>query len=586
MAKANPRTGFLSIDKPWEKYYTEDALHHPIPKCSVYSYLKSHCQKYLSNVAINYYGRKISYNSLLCEIDKATKAFMALGIKKGDVVTICSVNVPEVIYSFYALNRLGAVSNMVDPRTNTDRIAQYMDAAKSKIVLSLDKVLPRFTKISESDAIDKIIILSPADSLPFPIKTGYKWKNRKNKISVNKFCISWADFIGNGENISDINDEQEYEKDYPATIVYTGGTTGIPKGAVLTNDSLNALTIEYSTNGMDYTPGQKFLNIMPPFIAYGVSCGLNMTLSIGLTNILVPQFDPDQFAKLIMKYKPEHFIGVPTHFEKLISGSDSDKLDLSFVKTAAAGGDALIPESEERINRFFKAHGCKYEIIKGYGMTELGSAAATTKDGANKIGSVGIPLPQNIVTVRDIQTREELKCNQEGELYMSSPTCMSTYINAPDELKNVFWTDENGVKWVKTGDIGYVDEDGFIFLKGRMKRMIIRPDGHNVWPSQIEAIIAKHPSVEQCVVVGLQDPNLQNGLIPTAFIVVKAGIERSDRLLEEIEAFSKEHMPERDTASAFRFIDEIPMTNIGKIDFRTLETLPLEGRISNQTSLV
>lgn len=212
-------------------------------------------------------------------------------------------------------------------------------------------------------------------------------------------------------------------------------------------------------------------------------------------------------------------------------------------------------------------------------MTELGSAAATTKDGANKIGSVGIPLPRNIVSVRDIHTREELKCNQEGELYMSSPTCMSTYINAPEELKNVFWKDEKGIKWVKTGDIGYVDEDGFIFLKGRMKRMIIRPDGHNVWPSQIEAVIARHPAVEQCAVVGLPAPGTQNGQIPTAFIVTKVGTEHSDHLLDDIEAFSKEQMPERDTASAFIFIDKMPMTNIGKVDFRTLEKIPLERKI-------
>lgn len=563
-------TGYPSIDKPWEKYYTQKALLYTIPHCSVYSYLQEHSKHYLNNTAIIYYGRKIKYKTLLQEIDRTTKAFIALGIKKGDVVTICSVNVPEVIYAFYALNRLGAVSNMVDPRTNTERIAQYMETAKSKIVLSLDKVLPRFIKISESGTLEKIIVLSPSDSLPFPLKLGYHLKNN-NKITANQYCLNWNSFIEKSNSIDQTIVEPKYEKNYPATIVYTGGTTGIPKGAVLSNDSLNALTIEYSTNGMDYSPGQKFLNIMPPFIAYGVSCGLNMTLSIGLTNILIPQFDPEQFDKLIMKYKPEHFIGVPTHFEKLINSSNANKLDLSFVKTAAAGGDALVPESEERINSFFKLHGCKYEIIKGYGMTELGSAAATTKDGANKIGSVGIPLPQNIVTVRDSESHNELKYNQEGELYIYSATCMSTYINAPEEVKNVFWIDEKGVKWVKTGDIGYIDEDGFIFLKGRIKRMIIRPDGHNVWPSQIEAIIAKHPAVNQCAVVGLPVPGIQNGQIPTAFIVVKEGIQHTQRLLNEIENFTKEHMPERDTASDFRFIDELPMTNIGKIDYRALE---------------
>lgn len=561
-------TGYPSIDKPWRKYYTDAAINSKIPECTIYEYLWQHSQNHMDEPALVYFGRTICYKELFENIERTTKAFLSIGVKSGDYVTICSVNVPEVVYSFYALNRIGAVSNMVDPRTNTDRIGQYMEAANSRIVLTLDKALPRFLKLSEEGKIDNIVILSPADSLPLPLRIGYKLKNKKVSWS-DPNCQSWKTFISTDKEYSFT--DFPYRKDYPVTVVYTGGTTGIPKGAVLSNDSLNALTVEYSTNGMDYSRGQKFLNIMPPFIAYGVSCGLNMPLCIGLTNILIPQFNPEQFGELLTKYRPEHFIGVPTHFEKLISGLKSDKLDLSFVKTAAAGGDALIPESEKRINKFFAEHGCRYEIIKGYGMTELGSAAATTKDGANKLGSIGVPLPKNNISVRDPETRVELPYNNEGEFYMSSPTMMSTYINAPEELANVFWIDENGVKWVKTGDIGYVDEDGFIFLKGRMKRMIIRPDGHNVWPSQIEAVIAQHPGVDQCAVVGLPVPGVLNGKTPTAFIVVKPGTEKTRQLLNDIEAFSKEHMPERDTASVFRFIDNIPMTPVGKVDYRALE---------------
>ena len=206
-------------------------------------------------------------------------------------------------------------------------------------------------------------------------------------------------------------------------------------------------------------------------------------------------------------------------------------------------------------------------------MTELGSAATTTKDGANKIGSIGIPLPRNIISVRDTQTLNELPYNTEGELYMASPTAMSTYINAPEELKRVFWEDGNGTKWVKTGDIGYVDEDGFIFLKGRMKRMIIRQDGHNVWPSQIEAVITSHPAVSQCCVVGRPSPDTENGKIPTAYIVIKDGFNETDDLLREIESFTKERLPERDTASAFCFISQLPLTDVGKVDYRALEEM-------------
>ena len=570
MSDKEPLTGYPSIDKPWLKYYSEEAINVPLPECTIYDYLRQQSENHMDEIALVYFGRRITYKELFTNIERAAKAFKALGVKSGDYVTICSVNVPEVVYSFYALNRIGAISNMVDPRTNTDRIGQYMIAAKSRVVLTLDRAFPRFTKLKTDGLIDSIIVLSPADSLPLPLKIGYKLKNKKLDMPDSQ-CMTWSAF--NNAKVCENLPSFPYQRNYPAAVVYTGGTTGIPKGAVLSNDSLNALTVEYSTNGMDYSRGQRFLNIMPPFIAYGVSCGLNMPLCIGLTNILIPQFDPDKFGALVTKYRPQHFIGVPTHFEKLISGPKAAKMDLSFVKTAAAGGDALIPESEKRINAFFAEHGCKYEIIKGYGMTELGSAATTTKDGANKIGSIGIPLPRNIISVRDTQTLNELPYNTEGELYMASPTAMSTYINAPEELKRVFWEDGNGTKWVKTGDIGYVDEDGFIFLKGRMKRMIIRQDGHNVWPSQIEAVITSHPAVSQCCVVGRPSPDTENGKIPTAYIVIKDGFNETDDLLREIESFTKERLPERDTASAFCFISQLPLTDVGKVDYRALEEM-------------
>lgn len=562
-------TGYASQDKPWQKYYSEEALNGEIAQCKIYDYLWSANQDYLDGVALIYYGRKISFKDCFHNIESTAKAFVSAGVKAGDYVTICSVNTPEVVYAIYALNRIGAVANLVDPRTNTDRIAKYMKDANSRFVLTLDKALPRFNKLGEDGMIDRIVVISPADSLPFHLKLGYKLKN-KDKPNMNDLCWSWSSFINKGIH-TDVTD-YPYEKDYPVAVVYTGGTTGIPKGAVLSNDAFNAITYSYNSIDIDVSRNQRYLNIMPPFIAYGISCGLNMPLCHGITTVLIPQFDPEQFADLLQKYKPQHIIGVPSHFEKLMLSKKAQNMDLSFLKSPACGGDSLIPEVEQRINSFLKEHNSKAQVIKGYGMTELGSAISTTQYGKiNKIGSVGLPYPKNVVTVRDPKTREELTYNVEGEFYISSPSAMTNYINAPEEQEKVFWTDENDIKWVKTGDVGYIDEDGFIFLKGRMKRMIVRPDGHNVWPSMIEAVIVSHPLVEQCVVVGCPAPNTQNGKTPTAFIKIKQGCNQTDELLQDIEAYAKEHMPERDTASVFRFIDEIPMTNIGKVDYRSLE---------------
>lgn len=570
MSEAKQLTGFPSIDKPWQKYYSDEAINGAIDECKIYEKIWNENKDHLEDVAILYYGRKTNYRQLFSNIEKTAAAFVAEGVKAGDYVTVCSVNMPEVVYAFYALNRIGAVANMVDPRTNTERIGQYMKDAGSSFVLTLDRALPRFTKLCDDGIVDKIVILSPADSLPMPLKLGYKMKN-KVSITTNDRCRVWKDFIqqGAGTKIEDY----PYEKDYPAAVVYTGGTTGIPKGAVLSNDLINTVVCGYKDNGLSFARGDKCLSIMPPFIAYGVSVGIHLPISAGVTDIVIPQFNPEELGKLISKHRAQHFIGVPSHLEQLPKSPGADNMDLSFFKTAGCGGDLMTPESERRINQYLSDHGCTNKVIQGYGMTEMGGTAVTNTHCAVKPGSVGIPLPKNNISVRDPETKKELTYNTKGEIYLMAPAYMSRYINAPEEQKKLFWTDDQDKVWVKTGDVGYVDEDGFVFLMGRMKRMVIRPDGHNVWPSQIEEVLLRHPSVDQCSVVGCPVPDGQNGKIPTAFIVVKEGVEQTDQLLKEIEEFSKIYMPERDTASAFRFIDKIPMTPIGKVDYRALENI-------------
>ncbi len=563
------KSKFLSVSKPWLKYYDKDLIATPIPECSLYEYLYENNKSQLDNVALVYYGRKITFGELFSQIDKATLAFMALGVKAGDTVTISSVNTPEVIYSFYALNRLGAASNMVDPRTNIDRIAQCINDTHSNIVMSIDKALPKFIKIKETTNFDTLISISPSDSLPLALKIGYKLKNKEKKPDSSLY-MKWNEFIKQAKptkipKVSNL-------KNSPATIVYTGGTTGFPKGAILSNYSINALTVAFATNGTEYIRGDKFLNIMPPFIAYGISCGLNMPLCLGVEVILIPQFNPDELVDLIIKHRPNHFIGVPSFFEKMATNPKAKDLDLSCIKTAAAGGDALSPNSEDLINEFFKEHGCKFELIKGYGMTELGSAAASTLNNANRRGSVGIPLPQTVITVRDPETGEELTANQEGELYITSPAMMMKYLNNSTETGKVFCNDENGVTWVKTGDIGYVDQDGFIFILGRMKRMIIRPDGHNVWPSLMEDVIYKHEWVNRCAVVGLVNPDGDAGKIPTAFVELKPDCKMPcEQIEKELDSMCRNELPERDIPLAYRFCDKLPLTAIGKIDYRKLE---------------
>ena len=381
---------------------------------------------------------------------------------------------------------------------------------------------------------------------------------------------SWNSFIKNGINHTLY--QRPYEKDYPAAIIYTGGTTGISKGALLSNDCFTAMAAEAYYDAPTLFTGKRFLEIMPPFIAYGLIFGHFIPFCAGLESCLIPVFNPKKFADYLLKYKANHVIGVPSFFETLIKSKRVQKRDLSFLTTCITGGDKMLVETERQINDFLKNHGCKNSVMKGYGMTEMGSAATfTVSDDSNIEGSVGITSQHNNVKVINPETGDELKYNEPGELCLTGPTMMLGYHNNEKETQNVMKKAKDGTVWIHTGDIGYITEDGIIFIVDRIKRMIIRPDGHNVWPSMIENVISKHPSVEDCVVVGLTNPKESNGKIPTAFVVVKENYIADDKLKEELDLFSKKHLPERDVAMAYHFCDTLPLTLLGKVDYRALE---------------
>lgn len=547
--------------KPWLRYYSNESTQISVPQCTVYEQMRRRNSKISDAVALIYDDVEITFGSLLAKIETVAAAFSAMGVLAGDTVTICSFTIPEVVYSFYALNKLGAVCNFIDPRTNDERIVYYLKESQSRFALVWEESLPRFLNFQKAGVLEKIVILSPSDSVP----------QISESDNHDRAVLHWDAFQIGAAGV--ITRSFPYQKDYPAVILYTGGTTGVPKGVILSNDALNTITVEYDVCGIEYAVGQRFLNIMPPFVASGLICGINMILGLGLTSILIPKFNTDQFPDLYVKYKPNHVLGVPAFYEKLFKSPRVQKMDFSFVGTVSAGGDDLLPEVELKINHFLRGHRSKVDVLKGYGLTELGSAVTTTREGANKIGSVGIPLPLTTITVRDPKTKAELPFHAEGEIYISSPSAMNGYLGAPEEEKEVFWTDKQGIRWVKTGDIGYMDEDGFLFLQGRIKRMIIRPDGHNVWPSQIEELIMQHPAVHQCVVVGIASSDIRSGKIPTAFIVTKPDVMEDLGLVEEIDRFCRKHMPERDTATAYLFIKEIPLTAVGKVDYHALEQM-------------
>ncbi len=567
-------TGYPSIDRPWLKHYSEEATNTPLPECKIYDYIHGCNINRLEKTAINYFGQMHTYQDLFNSIEDAAKAFAAMGVKKGDIVSLCMLSMPETVYSIYALNRLGAVCNIIEPRTNAELIKKRINAANSTFLIAVNVFLGKIIDVAQETSLEKIIVVPISNSMPTITKTVFALTKGRRIPSIpnEKLYVSWNDFIKAGSETSFI--DTPYEKNTPAAIIYTGGTTGVSKGALLSNDCFTAMAIETFYAAPRLFTGKSFLEIMPPFIAYGLVYGFFIPFCAGLENNLIPVFEPKKFASLVLKHTPSHVIGVPSFFESLANSKQLRKRNMDFLLSAITGGDKLLASTEDHINKIFTEHGCVYPVTKGYGMTEMGSAATfTVNDNCNVPGSVGIPLLYVTVKIINPETNEEVKYGESGEICMTGPTMMLGYYQNESETNKVIHQHPDGKNWIHSGDIGYMNEDGMIFIIDRMKRMIIRPDGHNVWPSQIEGVITNHSSVMDCAVVGLDSKESKNGKIPTAFIVVKEGVTPSQELIEDIDKYSKKHLPERDVAMAYRFCEKLPLTLVGKVDYRSLENM-------------
>lgn len=561
-------TGYPSIDKPWLKYYSEEAISAPMPECTIYEYLWRQNKDYLNRIALNYFDNRIAFRELFRNIDRTAAAFAVLGVKAGDIVVIASVTTPETIYAFYALNRLGAVSNMVDPRTSAEGIREYIREVNATVVMVLDAAYGKIKEAICGTAVKKIVVVSPADSLRGIKRLGYRLAKPAPKLDEN--CVSWRDFIEAGRGKT--YDGEPYRKDRCCLIVHTGGTTGSPKGVMLSDDNLNALVQQSILTGIDMQRIHTWMDIMPPFIAYGLGMGVCLPLVIGMETILIPSFDPKKFDELIIRHKPVHMVFVPSYWGTIIRSKKMDRIDLSNIVLAAVGGDSLDIELEKAANAFLKMHGSKHAVTKGYGMSEVCAAATATIDANNEIGSVGIPYVHTTISIFDPETGEELTYNQRGEVCITGPNVMLGYYGNPEATNAILRRHADGRLWIHSGDIGYMNEKGSLFIVDRMKRMIVRHDGFKVFPSQIEKTVARHNSVESCCTVGARDTAHSQGKLPVVFAVLKPHAD-AQQTEAELQRLCLLELPEYAQPVQYRFIDVLPLTPIGKIDYRALEEM-------------
>ena len=578
-------TGYASIDKPWQKYYTKEALTAIIPEMTAYQYMVSKNQDNLKTTAINYFGKKISFKEFIEKIDETARRLYNFGISEGDVVTVMSVANPELEILFYALNKLGAIINLIDVRSDYKQIRKYLTEVKSDTVLVMDNFLQEFDKSMENEEVnllvERIITLSPFNSVLFPFNKLAEKKKKKEEpelytkieeIKNKDKYISWNEMMTTNKYY--YPHYPRYKKNTVAAYVHTGGTTGVPKTVKLSNENFNAMAIQYESLGANYNKGDTFLNGIVPFVAYGIVVTIHMPMCLGMTNIIAPILSPKEFTDFMIKYKPDHTATVPTYVENFIKDKKVNFMNWNCIKHIGVGGESFTETQEQEVQKFLEEHQSNGSIDKGFGMTELSGTAVTCMGNVNKFTSLGIPLPLNIYGIFERGTDRELKYGEEGEICITGPTEMLGYLNNDEDETKIIKIHSDGRRWIHSEDVGLIDEDGFLFFKGRYKRMFTH-GGFKLYPSYIEGVIVSHPDVDNCCVISI--PSQIYGFSPEVHIVIKKDrVKELKKIKEELIELCKDKLPEYSQPEDFIFEEDLPLTSVGKVDYKQVEKIRIK----------
>lgn len=556
---------------PWLKYFGDMPAHLDYPKGSMYEAVRESAitKKKMNSVAYEFQGKKTNYKHFLNKIEVLGKAYKSIGIDEGDMVTVCMPNTPQGVDTFYALNRIGAVPAMIHPLSAVGEIAFYINSTQSKAVLVVDlfyeKVLEALKQVKHPV---KVVVAHIKDELPFPLNMLYPLTVKKKPAPLpkdNKNVIDWPDFISGGKKVK-LSDKFPKAED-TAVILFSGGTTGTSKGIKLTNLNMNALAAQVAANAGFTMEGLRMFSVMPLFHGFGLGVGIHTALMASGTCIIIPQFTIKTYARDVKKYKPNVIVGVPTLYEALLRSEGFD-FDLSFLRGMFCGGDSLSVELKKKVDKFLKDHNATIQVREGYGTTECVTASCLTPYDTYREGSIGIPLSDTYYSIVNPNNDSELPYGEEGEICICGPTVMKGYLNNAEETASTLRRHEDGNLWLHTGDLGYMDEDGFVYYKQRMKRLII-VSGINVYPSQVENAIDAHPDVLLSCAVGIPDPYKMH--VVKAFVVLRQGVEPSDKIKEEIIENCKKNVSRYGVPREIEFRTELPKTLVGKVAYRVLE---------------
>lgn len=517
--------------------------------------------------ALSFMGKATSYTRLAEQIDKVARSFYALGIRAGQRVLVCLPNVPQAVFCLYGLNRIGAIPTMVHPLSAVSELSFYMDEANCKIAVTLDQFYGKFLEVKKQRPIEKIVVCRVSEELSFPLNVGQKLLTERKFPKVQAPDILWKDFMQMGEGVAD---GYVAQKDFrsEAVVLFSGGTTGTTKGIMLSDLNFNALAWQTANMAHEEVHHSKMLAAMPVFHGFGLGVCIHTLQYMGGTSILVPRFNVKSYAKLIRKTQPNFIAGVPTLFEAITRNRYLDGADLSCLRGVFSGGDSLTIELKKKFDAFLKDHNARVRVREGYGTTECVTACCLTPYNKEKEGSIGIPFPDTYFKICKPGTREELPYGEEGEICLTGPSMMLGYIGHEDENRQTLQKHEDGHVWLHTGDLGRMDEEGFVYFSQRMKRMIVT-SGYNVYPSQLENVIEGHPAVQRSCVIGVKDPLKMQRV--KAFVVLKENCPADEDMRQSIMKHCKEHIAKYALPSEIEFRDSLPTTLVGKVAYTVLE---------------
>ena len=558
------------VKTPWKDYMGDVPMHLEYFQGTMFEAVESIAHAYPNNIAFTFMGRSTTYRRMVQEVERCAKSLKVLGIRPGDKVTIAMPNCPQAIFMFYAVNLVGGIANMIHPLSAEKEIEFYLNASESVTAITLDQFYNKFEHIRQNTKIGNIIIASVKDELSRPIRAGYMLtEGRKiQKIPEDAPVIRWREFMDMARYCFYKNYRVERRAGDPAVILYSGGTTGTTKGIVLTNGNFNALAQQIIATNPMFRPGDKMLAAMPLFHDFGLGVCIHSMLANGGRCILIPRFTAKSYAKQIVKYHCNFIAGVPTLYEALLRLPSMENADLSSLKGVFSGGDSLSIELKKKFDKFLYDHKAVVQVREGYGTTETVTACCLTPTHIYKEGSIGLPFPDTYIKIVKPGTDEELPYGQEGEILLAGPTVMQGYMNQPEETAQTLRRHDDGLTWVYTGDLGTMDEQGFIYFRGRAKRMIIS-SGYNVYPSQIENTLDANENVQMSCVIGVPDAYKMQKV--KAFVMLKPGVPATDETRQELLAYCRKHVAKYAMPYDIEFREELPKTLVGKVAYRVLE---------------